>query len=103
MSEIQESLSLATLPRRIECYDISNTQGTNAVGSMVVFQNGMPLPRHYKRFKIKQVCGIDDYSMMREVLKRRFSRLAQTRDQIQPNSSTKTKKMKHGRSLQILS
>ena len=94
LSEIQESLSLANLPRTIECYDISNIQGTNAVGSMVVFQNGVPLRKHYKRFKIKQVNGIDDYSMMREVLKRRFSRLAQTRDQIQPNPSAKTSKDK---------
>ena len=72
MSEIQEALSLPSLPRRIECFDISNIQGSSAVGSMVVFKNGKPSPTDYRKFKIKQVTGIDDYSMMKEVLTRRF-------------------------------
>ena len=76
MEELQEALSLPGLPSRIECYDISNTHGTNPVGSMVVFENGRPKSAHYRRFKIKTVDGIDDYSMMREVLTRRFKRLA---------------------------
>ena len=75
MSEIQEALSLPSLPRRIECFDISNIQGSSAVGSMVVFKNGKPSPTDYRKFKIKQVTGIDDYSMMKEVLTRRFKRL----------------------------
>jgi excinuclease ABC subunit C len=75
MEELQEALSLPQLPRRIECYDISNIQGTNAVGSMVVFEDGRPKSSHYRRFKIKTVDGPDDYSMMREVLTRRFKRL----------------------------
>ena len=79
MEELQEALSLPELPRRIECYDISNTQGTNPVGSMVVFEDGKPKPAHYRRFKIKSVSGIDDYSMMREVLTRRFERLSESR------------------------
>ncbi len=76
MAELREALDLPRLPRRIECYDISNIQGTNAVGSMVVFEDGEPKPVHYRRFKIKSVEGVDDYSMMREVLARRFKRLA---------------------------
>ena len=76
MSELQEALSLPNLPRRIECYDISNIQGTNAVGSMVVFEDGKPKKAHYRRFQIKSVEGVDDYSMMREMLTRRFKRLA---------------------------
>ena len=75
IGELQEALSLPRPPNRIECYDISNTRGTNPVGSMVVFEEGKPLPKHYRRFKIKSVGGIDDYSMMREVLTRRFKRL----------------------------
>ena len=76
MAELQEELNLPNLAHRIECYDISNTQGTNAVGSMVTFQYGLPSPAHYRRFRIKSVEGIDDYSMMQEVLRRRFKRLA---------------------------
>ena len=78
LAELQEGLSLAGPPRRIECYDISNIQGTNPVGSMVVFEDGKAKPSHYRRFKIKTVEGIDDYSMMREVLTRRFKRLGKT-------------------------
>ena len=79
MSELQEALSLPYPPRRIECYDISNIQGTNAVGSMVVFEDAKPKKAHYRRFKIKSVEGVDDYSMMREMLTRRFKRLSQSR------------------------
>ena len=79
MSELQEALSLPYPPRRIECYDISNIQGSNAVGSMVVFEDGKPRKAHYRRFQIKSVKGVDDYSMMREMLTRRFKRLSQTK------------------------
>ncbi|MBI4233000.1 MAG: excinuclease ABC subunit UvrC [Chloroflexi bacterium] len=75
MRELQEALSLPRLPSRIECYDISNIRGTDAVGSMVVFEGGKARSAHYRRFKIRTVQGIDDYSMMQEVLKRRFRRL----------------------------
>ena len=75
LGELQEGLNLSVPPRRIECYDISNIQGTNPVGSMVVFEDGKAKPSHYRRFKIKTVEGVDDYSMMREVLTRRFKRL----------------------------
>ena len=66
MAEVQEALSLPRLPKRIECYDISNIQGTDSVGSMVVFQNGAPRKEHYRRFKIKSVEGPDDFASMRE-------------------------------------
>ena len=79
ISELQEALSLPNPPRRIECYDISNIQGTNAVGSMVVFEEGKPKKAHYRRFQIKSVKGVDDYSMMREMLTRRFKRLSKSR------------------------
>jgi len=76
MTEVQETLGLPRLPNRIECYDISNISGTDAVGSMVVFQNGAPSKQHYRRFKIKTVDGPDDFAMMREMLQRRFKRMA---------------------------
>ena len=80
MTELQEALSLPNPPRRIECYDISNIQGSNSVGSMAVFEDGKPRPSHYRRFKIKTVEGVDDYAMMQEVLTRRFRRLAQSKE-----------------------
>ena len=79
MTELQEELSLPALPRRMECYDISHVQGTNVVGSMVVFQDGRPKPAHYRRFQIKSVEGVDDYASMQEMLRRRFKRLADAR------------------------
>ncbi len=82
MEELQEALSLPTLPRRMECYDISNTQGSNPVGSMVVFDEGKPKSSDYRKFQIKAVDGIDDYSMMREMLTRRFRRLADPKAQV---------------------
>ena len=74
LEELQEELNLPEPPRRIECYDISNIQGTNAVGSMVVFLDGQPRPQEYRRFKIRTVQGANDYAMLAEVLKRRFRR-----------------------------
>ena len=79
MAELQEELSLPSLPHRMECYDISHIQGSNSVGSMVVFENGRPKPAHYRRFKVKSVEGVDDYESMREVLRRRFKRLGKAR------------------------
>ena len=76
MGELQEELNLPSLPRRMECYDISNIQGTNSVASMVTFQDGNPRPSNYRRFRIKSVDGVNDYAMMQEVLRRRFKRLA---------------------------
>ena len=96
MSELQEALSLPYPPRRIECYDISNIQGTNAVGSMVVFEDAKPKKAHYRRFKIKAVEGVDDYSMMREMLTRRFKRLAQSRRAQDADSPATSNQRKSG-------
>jgi len=79
VAELGEELSLPALPQRMECYDISHIQGTNVVGSMVVFQDGKPKPGHYRRFRIKSVEGVDDYASMQEMLRRRFKRLASAR------------------------
>jgi len=75
LKELQDALGLDTAPSRIECYDISNIQGTSAVGSMVVFERGKPKNGEYRRFKIKTVEGANDFAMMAEVLRRRFRRL----------------------------
>ena len=75
LKEIQEQLGLPRLPERIEGYDISNIQGKEAVGSMVVFENGRAKPSHYRRFRIKTVPEANDYAMLHEVLSRRFKRM----------------------------
>jgi len=87
MEEIQERLNLPRMPRRMECYDISNIQGNTPVGSMVVFENGVSKPSHYRRFKIKTVKGIDDYSMMQEMLRRRFQRLGRSKNTVEPTDN----------------
>ena len=76
LEELQEALNLAAPPQRIECYDISNTQGTNSVGAMVVFEAGRPKPSEYRRFKIKTVEGPNDFASHQEVLRRRFRSVA---------------------------
>jgi len=74
LGDLRDLLDLPSLPHRIECYDISNIQGTNSVGSMVVFKQGKPDTAAYRRFKIKTVEGANDVASMREVLTRRFKR-----------------------------
>ena len=74
LTELQTALGLEEPPNRIECFDISNTQGVASVGSMVVFEQGVPARRHYRRFNIKTVEGPDDFASMQEVLTRRFRR-----------------------------
>ena len=74
LSELQHALGLAEPPSRIECYDISNIQGTAATGSMVVFVQGTPSKQDYRHFRIKSVNGPNDYASMAEVLRRRFAR-----------------------------
>ncbi|NOR84690.1 excinuclease ABC subunit UvrC [archaeon] len=73
--QLQDKLGLSTMPKRIEAFDISTIQGTNSVGSMVVFIDGHPANREYRKFKIKTVKGQDDFSMMKEVIKRRYTRV----------------------------
>lgn len=72
---LQQELRLSQPPRRIECFDNSNLQGTDPVASMVVFVDGAPRKADYKRFKIRTVVGPDDFASMKEVLYRRYSRL----------------------------
>jgi excinuclease ABC subunit C len=74
LQEIQEALELGEAPLRIECYDVSNLQGTEVVASMVVFEDGLPRKGEYRRFAIKGVQGQDDVASIREVLTRRFRR-----------------------------
>ena len=74
LAELQNAFGLPQPPNRIECYDISNIQGTAAVGSMVVFEQGIPSKKHYRHFNIKTVEGADDFASMQEVLLRRFKR-----------------------------
>ncbi|MCL0049418.1 helix-hairpin-helix domain-containing protein [Dehalococcoidia bacterium] len=81
LEELKDRLRLPRMPQRIECYDISDIRGTAAVGSMVVFMGGKPKSSHYRRFRIRAVAGIDDYAMMREVLRRRFRRTSSARQE----------------------
>ncbi|MBN1486875.1 MAG: excinuclease ABC subunit UvrC [Anaerolineae bacterium] len=74
LEELQEALDLPRPPVRMECYDISTTQGIEVVGSMVVFEHGVAKKSDYRRFKIRTVEGQDDFASMREVLTRRFDR-----------------------------
>jgi excinuclease ABC subunit C len=79
LEQLAAALGLARVPERIECYDMSNIGGTSAVGSMVVFVNGRPEPREYRRFRIRSGETPDDFRMMAEVLRRRFSRASRLR------------------------
>jgi excinuclease ABC subunit C len=73
--QLQRALNLPRMPQRIETFDISNIMGNQAVGSMVSFLNGKPDKSHYRRFRIKEVKGIDDFKMIGEIVKRRYRRL----------------------------
>ncbi|MDR3643408.1 MAG: excinuclease ABC subunit UvrC [Candidatus Doudnabacteria bacterium] len=74
LERLRDTVKLADIPRRIECYDISNIQGTNPVGSMVVFTNGLPAKSQYRKFKIRGKSTPDDFAMMKEMLSRRLAR-----------------------------
>ena len=81
LTELQDLLHLPEAPLRIECYDMAHLQGTDYVGSMVVLEDGLPMKREYRRFKVKNVPGNDDYAAMREVLTRRLKAYISERDQ----------------------
>jgi excinuclease ABC subunit C len=72
---LQRDLRLATPPRRIECFDISNIQGTDSVASLVVFVDGKPKKSEYRKFKIRSVNGSNDYASIKEVIERRYKRI----------------------------
>jgi excinuclease ABC subunit C len=81
LAEIQEALGLDDAPLRIECYDVSNLQGTHIVASMVVFEDGLARKSEYRRFSIKGYDGTDDISAIREVITRRFRRYLAEREE----------------------
>ena len=80
LNDLQKLLRLPHFPLRIECYDMAHLHGTDYVGSMVVLEDGLPAKTEYRRFKIKDVPGNDDYAAMREVLMRRLSAYKKERD-----------------------
>ena len=82
LSALQRDLRLKDLPRRIECFDISNIQGSDSVASMVVFIDGKPKKSEYKKFIIKEVEGPDDFASMQEVIRRRYIRLLENKEPI---------------------
>jgi excinuclease ABC subunit C len=81
LHEIQEALGLDDAPLRIECYDVSNLQGTHVVASMVVFEDGLPRKSEYRRFSIRGADGTDDISSIHEVITRRFRRYLDEREE----------------------
>lgn len=81
LTELQALLELPEAPLRIECYDMAHLQGTDYVGSMVVLEDGLPNRREYRRFKVNEVPGNDDYAAMEEVLTRRLQAYVDERDQ----------------------
>jgi len=86
LESLASALGLPAPPSRIECFDISNIQGHNSVGSMIVFNDGYASKGDYRKFKIKFVDGVNDYAMMHEVISRRFEHL---KDRFDPSFSTR--------------
>ena len=82
MEAMQRELRLDRQPRHIECFDNSNTQGTNPVASCVVFRNGKPSKKEYRHFNIKTVVGADDFASMREIISRRYTRLVEQGEEL---------------------
>jgi len=82
MTDLATALDLPRMPRRIECFDNSNIQGTNPVASMVVFEDGKPSKKEYRRFNIKTVVGANDFASMTEIIGRRFKRAADTDEEV---------------------
>jgi excinuclease ABC subunit C len=76
LEELREALNLESLPLRIECFDISNIQAAEPVGSMVVFQDAMPKKAHYRKFAVRGLDGQDDFAAMAQVIERRFARMS---------------------------
>ena len=92
LSELQEVLDLPEAPLRIECYDMAHLQGTDYVGSMVVMEDGLPNKKEYRRFRIKDVAGNNDYAAMKEVLHRRLSAYISERDNVDEERESRPKK-----------
>ncbi|MBR1385049.1 MAG: excinuclease ABC subunit C, partial [Ruminococcus sp.] len=81
LDELAKALGMEKVPKTIECYDISNLASSDMVAGMVVFENGRPLKKHYRRFVIKDVDGQNDYASMQEVLRRRFENYFKQEDE----------------------
>ncbi len=90
VAELQDALDLSNPPLRMECYDISNTQGTNSVGALVVFERGAAKKSDYRKFKIKTVQGANDFASLQEVLRRRFRRLIEAEGRIPTDEGRRT-------------
>src|SRR5205085_10328066 len=80
LNELQDHLGLPTAPLRIECYDMSHIQGSDYVGSMVVMEDALPKKADYRRFKVREVPGNDDFAAMEEVLTRRLTAMLVERE-----------------------
>ncbi len=87
LAELQQALELPAPPGRIECYDISTTQGTATTGSMVVFAHGTPYKRDYRRFNVRKLDRPNDYEAMRQVLTRRFTRWQEAQSSDKPKTA----------------
>ena len=81
LEELREALNLESLPIRIECFDISNIQGSEVVGSMVVFQDAIAKKVHYRKFAVRDLDGQDDFAAMAQVIERRFARMRDPADE----------------------
>jgi excinuclease ABC subunit C len=81
LEELREALNLESLPIRIECFDISNIQASQPVGSMVVFQDATPKKAHYRKFAVRGLDGQDDFAAMAQVIERRFARMRDVADE----------------------
>jgi excinuclease ABC subunit C len=92
LAELGDALGLPVAPLRIECYDISNLGPTDKVGSMVVFEDGLPKRTDYRKFEIKGVPGQDDFASMEEVLRRRFARLVTDPEPVHDADGTKRRR-----------
>ena len=88
LTELRTALNLPRLPLRMECFDISTNQGTNTVGSMVVFENGKPNTAAYRRFHIKTVTGTDDFASMAEMVSRRLKRAGPGNESLAQDNQT---------------
>ena len=100
LRELQEILGMEQAPLRIECYDISNTGPTEAVGSMVVFEDGLPKKSDYRRFAIKWSQGQDDFANMGEVIRRRFARYIADRES--PDDGEKSRRFAYPPNLVVI-
>lgn len=81
LEQLQHLLNLVSMPKRIEAYDISNTQGVQSVGGMVVFEEGKPKRSDYRKFKIQSIVGPNDYGSLEEVIQRRIERLVSEKEE----------------------